>query len=86
MTGIRVAHTADLDAATLEEARALLFEVFTGDDAMTDEDWEHCVGGMHALAYDGGEVVGHASRGDAPAPARRPGAAGRVRRGGGRAW
>jgi aminoglycoside 2'-N-acetyltransferase I len=49
MTEIRVAHTADLDAPTLEQARSLLFEVFTGDDAMTDEDWEHCVGGMHAL-------------------------------------
>ena len=61
MTEIRVAHTADLDAPTLEQARSLLFEVFTGDDAMTDEDWEHCVGGMHALAYDDGELVGHAS-------------------------
>ena len=61
MGGIRVAHTADLDTTTLEQARALLFEVFTGDDAMTDEDWEHCVGGMHALAYDEGELVGHAS-------------------------
>ncbi len=61
MSEIRVAHTADLDAATLDEARALLFEVFTGDDAMTDDDWEHCVGGVHALAYDGGRVVGHAS-------------------------
>ena len=61
MSEIRVAHTADLDAATLGQARALLFEVFTGDDAMTDEDWEHCVGGMHALAYDEGELVGHAS-------------------------
>ena len=39
MSEIRVARTADLDAATLEQARALLFEVFTGDDAMTDEDW-----------------------------------------------
>ena len=61
MSGIRVAHTADLDATTLEQARSLLFQVFTGDDAMTDEDWEHCVGGMHALAYDEGELVGHAS-------------------------
>ena len=61
MSEIRVAHTADLDAATLGQARALLFEVFTGDDAMTDEDWEHCVGGMHALAYYEGELVGHAS-------------------------
>ena len=40
MSGIRVAHTANLDETTLEQARSLLFQVFTGDDAMTDEDWE----------------------------------------------
>ena len=70
MSGIRVAHTADLDATTLEQARSLLFQVFTGDDAMTDEDWEHCVGGMHALAYDEGEAGGARECGDAPAAAR----------------
>jgi aminoglycoside 2'-N-acetyltransferase I len=56
-----IAHTAQLDEATLAASRALLFEVFTGDDAMTDDDWEHCLGGMHALAYDGDRLVGHAA-------------------------
>ena len=56
---IRTAHTADLDGATLGTARALLDDVFAGD--MTDQDWEHALGGLHALAVDGGELVGHAS-------------------------
>jgi aminoglycoside 2'-N-acetyltransferase I len=56
---VRTAHTADLDAATLAAARALLEDVFDGE--LTAEDWEHCLGGIHALAYEGGELVGHAA-------------------------
>jgi aminoglycoside 2'-N-acetyltransferase I len=55
---VRTAHTADLDAATLDAARALLYDVF-GD--MTADDWEHSLGGIHALAWEDGELVGHAS-------------------------
>jgi aminoglycoside 2'-N-acetyltransferase I len=58
---VSTAHTADLAAATLEAARRLLFEVFVGDDAMTDQDWDHCLGGMHALAREGGDVIAHAA-------------------------
>ena len=28
---------------------------------MTDQDWEHALGGVHAVAWLDGEVVGHAS-------------------------
>jgi aminoglycoside 2'-N-acetyltransferase I len=56
---IQVAHTADVDPATLHTARAMLEAVFEGDFA--DADWEHSLGGMHALAWDGDELVGHAS-------------------------
>jgi aminoglycoside 2'-N-acetyltransferase I len=42
----------------LANARALLDQVF---DDMTDFDWEHALGGLHALAWDGPELVGHAS-------------------------
>jgi aminoglycoside 2'-N-acetyltransferase I len=55
---IQLAHTAELDADTLTAARALLYEVF---DDMTDQDWEHALGGLHALAWDGPDLVGHAS-------------------------
>jgi aminoglycoside 2'-N-acetyltransferase I len=58
MSELRTAHTADLDAASHQAARALLYDVF---DDMTDEDWEHALGGMHALLWEGPELIGHAS-------------------------
>ena len=58
MISVRVAHTAQLDPGTLADARALLYAVF---DDMTEADWEHSLGGIHALAYEGGELVGHAA-------------------------
>ena len=59
MTSVRTAHTADLGAATLTAARALLYEVFR--DGMTEHDWEHSLGGVHATAWEGDELVGHAA-------------------------
>ena len=59
MPDVRTAHTADLDPATLAAARVLLEAVFPDD--FTDHDWEHALGGVHALAYEGDELVGHAS-------------------------
>lgn len=58
MTRVQTAHTADLDRATLDAARALLYAVF---DDMTDDDWEHALGGVHALVWEGDELIGHAS-------------------------
>jgi aminoglycoside 2'-N-acetyltransferase I len=58
MRKVVTAHTADLDRATLAAARDLLYEVF---DDMTEDDWSHCVGGMHALAFEGDALVGHGS-------------------------
>jgi aminoglycoside 2'-N-acetyltransferase I len=58
VTDVRTAHTADLDAATRDAARALLYAVF---DDMTEHDWEHSLGGVHALAWEDGELVGHAA-------------------------
>ena len=59
MADVRTAHTADLDDGTLKAARALLDEVFKGE--MSDDDWDHALGGVHALAWDGADLVGHAS-------------------------
>lgn len=56
---MRTAHTADLGPATLAAARELLGRVFADD--FTDHDWEHALGGVHALAYEDDELVGHAS-------------------------
>ena len=59
MTELRLSHTAELGRATLKAARALLAKVFEGD--FTDHDWEHALGGMHAVVWDGDELIGHAS-------------------------
>jgi aminoglycoside 2'-N-acetyltransferase I len=59
MSEVRTAHTADLDASTLRAVRDLLDAVF-GDD-MTDEDWDHALGGVHALVWEGDELIGHGS-------------------------
>ncbi len=57
-TRVQVGHTADLGPATLASSRDLLYDVF---DDMTEPDWEHALGGMHAVAWLDGDVVGHAS-------------------------
>ena len=57
MVQVRTAHTADLDAATLEAVRVMLVAAF---DDMSSDDWEHALGGMHALAWEDGELAGHA--------------------------
>ena len=59
MTDVRTAHTAELDAGTLKTACALLDDVFLGD--WTEQDWDHACGGIHALAWHGTELIGHAS-------------------------
>jgi aminoglycoside 2'-N-acetyltransferase I len=58
MTQVHTVHTAAADRTALASARALLYDVF---DDMTDEDWEHALGGIHALVWEGGELIGHAS-------------------------
>jgi aminoglycoside 2'-N-acetyltransferase I len=58
MISVRTVHTAQVEPGTLAEARSLLYAVF---DDMTEEDWEHSLGGIHALAYEGAELVGHAA-------------------------
>jgi aminoglycoside 2'-N-acetyltransferase I len=59
MTGLVLTHTADLSQATLDKARALLHDVFEGD--LDDHDWDHALGGMHALVWESGDLVGHAA-------------------------
>ena len=56
---IGVAHTADLSPATLAAVRALLDTAFDGD--FSDDDWDHSLGGMHALAWSGEVLIGHAA-------------------------
>ena len=43
----RLVHTSDLDAETLHSARQMLIEAYAGE--FSDADWEHTLGGMHAI-------------------------------------
>lgn len=52
-------HTADLGVARLRAIRALLYEAFGSD--MTEQAWHRALGGMHAVAFDDGALVGHGS-------------------------
>jgi aminoglycoside 2'-N-acetyltransferase I len=55
---MQVGHTSEFDPSVLVEARELLYAVF---DDMTDHDWDHALGGMHAIAWNDGSIIGHAS-------------------------
>jgi aminoglycoside 2'-N-acetyltransferase I len=56
---LELAHTAALPDETRRLGRALLDEAFGND--FTDEDWEHALGGVHALVWLGGTLVAHGS-------------------------
>ncbi|GAB2875443.1 aminoglycoside N-acetyltransferase AAC(2')-Ic [Streptomyces deserti] len=56
-TRLRTAHTADLSPAELRAVRALLDAAFDGD--FGDEDWDHGLGGMHALVEDHAGLAAH---------------------------
>lgn len=59
MTTLVVMHTRQLRPGVLSAVRNLLDGVF--GEELTDEDWEHCLGGMHALVWAGSDLIGHAS-------------------------
>ena len=58
MTSLVVAHTADLPPELLAGSERLLYAAF---DDMAESDWEHALGGIHAVLTDGAAVLGHAS-------------------------
>ena len=82
MISVQTSHTADLEPATLSAARALLYDVF---DDMDEHDWEHSLGGVHAIAWDGDDARRPRRRRAAAPAARRARAARRLHRGGRRA-
>lgn len=52
----RLVHTSDLDGETREGARRMLIDAFPD---FTDGDWEHALGGMHALIWVRGALIAH---------------------------
>lgn len=53
----RLVHTADLESDARQRARDMVYEAFGGD--FTDTDWEHALGGMHALIWHHGAIIAH---------------------------
>jgi aminoglycoside 2'-N-acetyltransferase I len=59
---VRVFPTAEASCDLLDEIRRLLDAAFAGQ--LTDEDWEHTIGGRHIVVQAGdadGEIVAHAA-------------------------
>ncbi len=58
----RLVHTADLDTETRDDARRMVIDAFGGSEIdFTDADWQHSLGGMHALISHHGALIGHAA-------------------------
>jgi aminoglycoside 2'-N-acetyltransferase I len=55
----RLVHTADLDVETRQRVRQMVTAAFAGD--FTGDDWEHSLGGMHALIWQHGAIIAHAA-------------------------
>jgi aminoglycoside 2'-N-acetyltransferase I len=55
----RLVHTADLDSDTRQRVHHMVIEAFAGD--FTEDDWEHTLGGMHALIWHHGAIIAHAA-------------------------
>lgn len=53
-----VAHTSELGKHLLDRVHRLLAVVF---DDLESSDWEHALGGVHALVVDGDRVLAHAA-------------------------
>ena len=61
-TEIRRLRTDELGPARTAAIRQLLWAAFpAGEEAFTDEDWEHALGGTHVVRVLGGEIVAHAA-------------------------
>ena len=58
----RLIHTSDLDNETRQHARQMVTEAFTGFAEYTDSDWEHALGGMHAIIAYRGALIAHEKR------------------------
>jgi aminoglycoside 2'-N-acetyltransferase I len=60
---VRRVSTPDLTTAEVAAIRDLMVVAFgsEGDEAFTDDDWEHAIGGLHFVLEVGSKIVGHAS-------------------------
>jgi len=59
MADLQFTHTALVSPQMLAQIRAFLAEAFAGE--FTNYDWENAIGGLHALLWEGADLIGHAS-------------------------
>ncbi|OBK74655.1 GNAT family N-acetyltransferase [Mycobacterium sp. 1274761.0] len=58
----RLVHTSDLDNETRDDACRMVTDAFRDSETgFTAADWEHTLGGMHALISHHGALIGHAA-------------------------
>jgi len=57
----RLVHTADLDSETRQNAQQMVTEAFAEWTEFSDSDWEHALGGMHAVILHRGTLIAHAA-------------------------
>lgn len=55
----RLVHTADLDSETRQRIHQMVTDAFAGN--FDETDWEHALGGMHALIWRHGAIIAHAA-------------------------
>jgi aminoglycoside 2'-N-acetyltransferase I len=53
----RLVHTADLKSDARQRAYEMVNAAFAGE--FTDGDWDHALGGMHALIWHRGAIIAH---------------------------
>lgn len=53
----RLVHTADLDRETRHGAHQMVVAAYGGE--FTEPDWQHALGGMHALIWHHGALIAH---------------------------
>jgi aminoglycoside 2'-N-acetyltransferase I len=53
----RLVHTADLDSEARQRAYEMVNDAFAGE--FTETDWDHALGGMHALIWHRGAIIAH---------------------------
>jgi aminoglycoside 2'-N-acetyltransferase I len=53
----RLVHTADLEIEARQRAHDMVADAFAGE--FTDADWDHALGGMHALIWHHGAIIAH---------------------------
>ncbi len=60
---VRQLATDELTADEVAAIRSLLDAAFApqGDEAFTEDDWQHALGGVHFVADVAGEIAGHAA-------------------------